>query len=80
MSELVRWDKDETKPLRLALKDKSVSKRDFKLISIKEVTRVTSVFNAISFEDINKSLQSAVIMSRGEKDQIVSPVEKILKY
>ena len=79
-SELVRWDKDETKPLRLALKDKSVSKRDFKLISIKEITRVTSVFNAISFEDINKSLQSAVIMSRGEKDQIASPVEKILKY
>jgi hypothetical protein len=79
-SELVRWDKDETKPLRLALKDKSVSPKDFKLISIKEISRVTSVFNAISFEDINKSLQSAVIMSRGEKDQIISPVEKILKY
>lgn len=79
-SELIRWSKDETKPLRLALKDKSVSPNDFKIISIKEISRVTSVFNAISFEDINKSLQSAVIMSRGEKDQLVSPVEKILKY
>lgn len=79
-SELVRWKEDETKPLRLALKDKNVSKKDFKLISIKEISRVTSVFNAISFEDINKSLQSAVIMSRGDKDQIISPVEKILKY
>jgi hypothetical protein len=79
-SELVRWKQDETKPLRIALKDKKVSKTDFKLISIKEISRVTSVFNAISFEDINKSLQSAVIMSRGNKDQIISPVEKILKY
>lgn len=79
-AELVRWDKDETKPLRLALKDKGVSIKDFKLVNIKEISRVTSVFNAISFEDINKSIQSAVIMSRNNKEQITSPVEKILHY
>lgn len=79
-AELVRWDKDETVPLRLALKDKAVKPSDFKLISIKNVSRVTSVFNGVSFEDINKSLQASVIMSRGNKEQIPSPVEQILKY
>lgn len=80
ISELVRWDKDETKPLRLALKDKKVKKTDFNLVSIKEISRMTSVFNAISFEDINKSLQSAVLMSKTNKDQLISPVEKTLTY
>ena len=80
VSELVRWKQDETVPLRLALKGKGVDRKEFKLISIKEISRVTSVFNAISFEDINRSLQSAVLMSRQDKQQSESPVEKVLHY
>lgn len=80
ISELIRWDKDETKPLRIALKDKKVKKSDFKTVSIKEICRLTSVFNAVSFEDIKKSLQSAVAMSRSDSDQIISPVEKVIHY
>lgn len=80
ISELVRWSRDETVPLRIALRDKKVKKTDFKMVSIKEIPRVTSVFNAVSFEDINKSLQSAVVMSRTDKDQLISPVERILHY
>lgn len=80
VAELVRWDKDETKSLRLALKDKKVKKTDFKTVSIKEICRLTSVFNAVSFEDIKKSLQSAVVMSRSDSEQIISPVEKVIHY
>jgi hypothetical protein len=79
-AELVRWIEDETVPLRLALKKPGVKPEDFMLISIKNISRVTSVFNGVSFEDINKSLQAAVVMSRGNKEQIESPVEQILKY
>jgi hypothetical protein len=79
-AELVRWAGDETKPLRLALKNPAVKPEDFTLSSIKNISRVTSVFNGVSFEDINKSLQAAVVMSRGNKEQIQSPVEQILKY
>jgi Fe-S cluster assembly iron-binding protein IscA len=80
VSELIRWNKDETTPLRVALAKSGVQKGDFKLISIKEISRVSSVFNAISFEDINRSLQSAVLMTRRDKPQSQSPVEKVLNY
>jgi hypothetical protein len=79
-AELVRWDKDETLPLRMALVDPNVKPEDFSLVSIKNVSRVTSVFNAVAFEDMNKSLQASVTMTRGKKNQILSPVEQILRY
>jgi hypothetical protein len=79
-AELTRYSKDETKTLRIALRDKNVNKNDFVISSIKNIPRSTSVFNALSFEDINKSLQSAVLMSRKNKDQNISPIEKIIYY
>jgi hypothetical protein len=79
ISELIRWNKDTTRPLRIALKNKDVKITDFTLVSMKEVSRLTSVFNAISFEDINKSVQAGVSMTRNNQEQIISPVEKLIQ-
>lgn len=76
VSELVRWRDDVSVPFRL--KYGKVPADDFVLINIKDVARVSSVFGAVSFEDVKKALQSAVYMTRTKQEQTISPVESIL--
>jgi len=80
ISELTRYKDDDTIPFRLALRNSKVTKKDFKLVNIKDVARLSSVFSAISFEDIKKSLESSVLMTRNNSEQAISPVESVLKF
>jgi hypothetical protein len=80
ISEMCRYSFNETIPFRLALKSKKVSMKDFTMVNIKEISRLSSVFNAISFEDIKKSIEASVLMTRMNSEQSISPVESTLKY
>jgi hypothetical protein len=80
IGELCRYSEDDTKPFRLALKDKNVTRDQFIMVNIKDVARLSSVFSAISFEDIKKSLESSVLMTRNNSEQAISPVETVLKF
>lgn len=80
IGELCRYSEDDTIPFRLAIKNNKATKDQFKMTNIKDVARLTSVFSAISFEDIKKSLESSVLMTRNNSEQSISPVETVLKF
>lgn len=76
ISELVRWKKDNTIPFRLKIG--KVPDDEFEFMSIKDVARVSSVFNTLAFEDVKKALQSSVLMTKQNRPQRYSPVEKVI--
>lgn len=76
ISELVRWKQDVSIPFRL--KYGQVPDDDYVLLNIKDISRVTSVFGAISFEDVKKALQAAVYMTRTDQVQTRSPIESVM--
>lgn len=80
IGELCRYSEDDTVPFRLALINKKTGKDDFMMVNIKDLARLTSVFSAISFEDIKKSLELSVLMTRNNSEQSISPVETVLKF
>ena len=81
VSELARYKDNEMVPFRIATKNPKVNlEKDFVMVNIKDVARLSSVFNAISFEDTKKSLESAVLMTKRNDSQSISPVEAVLKF
>lgn len=74
ISELFRWKNDNSIPFRM--KTDKVSDNDYTFLSIKDVARSSSVFNTLSFEDVKKSLQSSILMTRENTKQRISPIEK----
>ena len=80
-SEMIRYKKNEAIPFRMVMHLKNVDmKNDYFIMPIKDIARTTSVFNALSFEDIKKSMQASVLMTRSGQAQRQSPVETVLKY
>ena len=80
-SEMIRYKKNEAIPFRMVMHLKNVDKKnDYFIMPIKDIARTTSVFNALSFEDIKKSMQASVLMTRSGQAQRQSPVETVLKY
>lgn len=80
ISELVRWDKDSSVPFRMQYGKTGIKPGDFTPINIKDIPRVTSVFSAISFEDVKKALQAGVYMTRTNQKQSIGPIETVLYY
>jgi len=80
ISEMVRWDKDIAIPFSTKVGTPGVKDSDFVLINIKDIPRVTSVFSAISFEDVKKALQASVFMTRTNQLQSIGPIETVLHY
>lgn len=78
VSELVRWEKDNSIPFRM--KSGKVPDDQYTFLSIKDVARTSSVFNTLSFEDVKKSIQSSILMSRNNTKQRTSPIEKSVLY
>lgn len=74
VAELTRWSKDVSVPYRM--KSGKVPKDELEILPIKEVARVTSVFSALSFEDVKKSVQASVLITRTGQEQTISPVEQ----
>lgn len=80
ISEMIRYKKDLAMPFRLVEEQPGVQPDDFSLINIKDIARLSSVFGAISFEDVKKALQAGVYITRTGQEQFVPPTESVLKY
>ncbi|WP_368880309.1 hypothetical protein [Proteus mirabilis] len=77
LSEMIRYSENHNIPFRLA---KDAKPDQFDMINIKDISRVTSIFSAISFEDVKKSLLASVLMTRKKYDQSPVPTAVVLKY
>lgn len=81
ISELARVSGNKNKRFRnLIGKAGDISETDFQMFNIKEIPHLNSNFSSITFENINKSLQISVERTKTNKSEIVSPIEKIIKY
>lgn len=61
-------------------KNPKISPVAYKFIGIRQICASDSVYTAISFEDMNSMLDASLNMTQKEKDQNISPLEKIIKY
>ena len=64
---------------RLA-KDPKANQYDYLAMSPRELTSSKSIFNGIIFEDMDRMLTSGIITSKKNKEQVISPMEKVMKY
>lgn len=81
ISEIYRDKQDLTKPFRLrAGSGQKVSMYDYKAINMKSIPTFNSTFTAVTFEDIDYNLTASVNKTRQGKKELVSPIEKTIKY
>jgi hypothetical protein len=80
---IAQFYRDKNKPERrfsqVIGKDPNVSEFDYKSANIRELCAKTSTFAAITFEDMDAMLTSSINISKYNKDEVDSPLEKILK-
>lgn len=81
LSELYRNKKNVFEPFRkLISKSNSVSEYDYKMVKLTKIPELTSVFTGLAGEDSSHQIASAILRTREKKQDIVSPIEKIIKY
>jgi hypothetical protein len=80
VSEMARWRKDATVPLRIPLAAGRAAEGDFVFAKLRELPRINSVFTGIGFEDINLSVQAAVKKTMSGENQVESPMEELVKF
>ena len=78
---LCRYKDDLTKPFSWVYgKDpKKVSEYAYRFINIRGICAAESVFGALSFEDMNYMIDSSLNMTSENKEQRISPIEKVIK-
>jgi len=74
ISELCRDKNDRNIPFRLS------KGNEFSYAPIKMLPHLNSTFSSISFEDPNKGLALSIKRTKDNKEQALSPVEKVIKY
>jgi hypothetical protein len=79
ISEMARWDKDASIPLRVPLAAGKASEDDFRFVKLKDLPRLNSVFTGIGFEDIQLAVQSGVRKTMSGEKQRTSPMEELVK-
>lgn len=73
-------DKDElTKPFRV-IAGETGKLLGYQFVKIKSLAQITSVFAALSFEDMNMSIINSVNLTRSGRKQTNQPIEKIIHY
>ena len=81
LSELYRNKKNTFEPFRkLISRSNNVSEYDYKMVKLTKIPELTSVFTGLSGEDSSHQIASAILRTREKKQDIVSPIEKIIKY
>lgn len=80
ISELVRWSKDPSTPLRIALAGGKATENDLHLVKLKDLPRLNSVFTGVGFEDIQLAVQSGVRKTRSGEPERTSPMEELVRY
>jgi len=79
MSELARDRNDMNTPYRFTV-GKTGKESGYATTKIGDIPKMTSVFSAIAFEDINSALASAVTISKNNKKNKIPPTEEMLYY
>lgn len=79
ISEMARWKKDNSIPLRIPLAAGKATEGDFVLVKLKDIPRLNSVFTGIGFEDIQLAVQSGVRKTAMGETQRISPMEELVK-
>ena len=80
ISEMARWKKDNSVPLRIPLAQGKASNDEFRFVKLKDLPRLNSVFTGIGFEDIQLAVQSGVRKTLTGEPQRESPMEEVMKY
>jgi len=81
IGELARSKHDINIPFRKVIgKNPNVSQLDYIQVSIKNLAMINSTFTAITSEDINQAIQSAIAKSRTNGAELETPIEKTIKY
>ena len=80
ISEMARWNKDTSVPLRIPLAAGRATEEDFRFVKLKDLPRLNSVFTGIGFEDIQLAVQSGVRKTLTGEPQRESPMEEVMKY
>ena len=79
ISEMARWTKDPSVPLRIPLAAGKAKQDDFRFVKLKDLPRLNSVFTGIGFEDIQLAVQSGVRKTMSGEKQRPSPMEDLIK-
>lgn len=79
VSELARYKKDPSTPLRIPLVAGKATEEDFRLVRLLDIPRLNSVFTGIGFQDIGLSVQSGVLKTMSGEEQHLSPMEELIR-
>jgi hypothetical protein len=80
IGELMRNKKNVKEPFRKAINKQNINSIDYKNINLKNIAFFNSTYTAIGFEDFNKAMITSTAKNINNEKEIISPVEKILKY
>ena len=61
-------------------KDPKISPVAYRFANIRQICASNSVFAALAFEDMNAMLDSSLNMTSKQKEQNISPLERVIKY
>ena len=78
ISEQARCQGDPTVPFRKKIGKNEAGENDYIFANVRTVASYTSVFNALTFEDMSTMLTTSINMTRSGTTQNRSPVEKVL--
>jgi hypothetical protein len=79
ISDMARWSKDTSIPLRIPLHQGKATEDDMIIVKLKDLPRLNSVFTGIGFEDIQLAVQTAVRKTMTGERQSISPMEELVK-
>lgn len=82
IAELCRCKDDITIPFRKKAGEyfNSINMLDYKMTNIKNLPPLNSTFTALAFENMDSSIISSINKTVNNKEESISPVEKIIKY
>lgn len=78
IAEQARCQDDPTIPFRKKIGKGEAGENDYSFANVRSVASYTSVFNALTFEDMSQMLTTSINMTRSGNVQNKSPVEKVL--
>lgn len=78
IAEQARCKDDPTIPFRKQIGVDKAGENDYVFANVRTVASYTSVFNALTFEDMSQMLTTSINMTRSGTTQNKSPVEKVL--
>ena len=61
-------------------KNPNISDFDYVTVNIRDICSKSSVFASLSFEDFDRMIAASLNMSKSDKPQKISPLEKVIKY